>query len=406
VQPKNALDREAYSRGNSVYLADRVIPMLPEALSNGICSLKPREDRLTFSVFAEINHKGKVVSTRFAKTVICSAMRYTYKEAFAILQKPPKDKMAEKVHVAWELSSLLRSNRFAAGSLDLDFPEVKVRLDANGKPTQLERIENDISHQLIEELMLLANEQVARELMRHRQPAIYRVHEKPEPDRIAEFRETAISQGMRCGDLSLRPELQKLLRASVGKPQEYAIKIGLLKSLKRARYAAEPLGHFGLHKSDYTHFTSPIRRYADLVVHRSLERHLGLTKRGPDSTALGNISAHISTTERTAAEAEKESVKLKKMEFFQAHLTHKKGTVFKARILDVRNYGLLVELPDCLLSGLVHVSSLDGDFYMLDTVRRRLVGRRSGKTYQIGDEMDVLVAKVDFSKQQVDFQPA
>ena len=406
VRPKSPLDREAYSRGNSVYLADRVIPMIPGALSNGICSLRPDEDRFTFSVFADINRKGKVHSTRFSRTVIRSKARFTYKEAFKLLQKPPTDDLSRKLHTAWELSSLLRRNRFENGSLDLDFPEVKVWLDANGKPTRLEKIENDISHQLIEELMLLANELVARELKLARQPAIYRVHEKPDPDKLAEFRETALGQGVRCGDLGHRPEVQKLLKVVKGRPQEYSIKLALLKSLKRARYAPDPLGHYGLNKMDYAHFTSPIRRYADLVIHRALERQLGLTKRGPDSSALAAMSEHISTTERTAAEAEKESVKLKKLEYFQLQLSRRGGDTFHARILDVRNYGLFVELPEFLLSGLVHVSSLDGDFYILDPARGRLVGRRSKKIYQVGDEIEVIVARVDMFKQQVDFQPA
>ncbi len=224
--------------------------------------------------------------------------------------------------------------RFAAGSLDLDFPEVKVWLDAQGKPLRLEKIENDISHQLIEELMLLANELVARELMRRRQPSIYRVHEKPDPDRMLEFRETALILGVLCGDLSHRPELQRLLASVRGKPQEYAIKLGLLKSLKRARYAPEPLGHYGLHKSNYTHFTSPIRRYSDLVVHRALGHLLGLSKRAADSSVLGSMADHISTTERIAADAEKDSVKLKKLEFFQNQLSSRDGgDVFSARIL-------------------------------------------------------------------------
>ena len=291
--------------------------MLPEVLSNGLCSLRPNEDHLTFSVFAEITRKGKVRSVRFAKTVIRSAARLTYKEAFAHLQRPPHDDLTRKLHVAWELASLLRRQRFAAGSLDLEFPEVKVWLDAQGKPLRLEKIENDISHQLIEELMLLANELVARELMRHRQPSIYRVHEMPDAEKLLEFRETALVYGIPCGDLSHRPELQKLLAAIRGKPQEYAIKLGLLKSLKRARYAPEPLGHYGLNKANYTHFTSPIRRYSDLVVHRALGQLLGLTKRGPDSSALSSISEHLSTTERIAADAEKDSVKLKKLEYFQ-----------------------------------------------------------------------------------------
>ncbi len=406
VVPKSKLDREAVSRGNSVYLADRVIPMLPEALSNGLCSLRSNEDHLTFSVFAGVNRKGKVHSVRFAKTVIRSAARLTYKEAFARLERPPHDDIGRKLHVAWQLASELRARRFAAGSLDLEFPEVKVWLDAQGRPLRLEKIENDISHQLIEELMLLANELVAGELMRRRQPTIYRVHEKPDPDRMLEFREMALALGVQCGDLSHRPELQKLLGSTRGKPQEYAIKLGLLKSLKRARYAPEPLGHYGLHKSNYTHFTSPIRRYSDLIVHRTLAHLLGLNRRGADSSTLGSVADHISTTERIAADAEKDSVKLKKLEFFQNQLSSRgAGETFTARILEVRNYGLLIELPDFLMNGLVHVSALDGDFFLLDAAHSRLVGRRSRRVFQVGDEIRVQVARVDLFKQQVDFRP-
>ena len=406
VPPKSKLDREAVSRGNSVYLADRVIPMLPEALSNELCSLRPNEDHLTFSVFAGVNRQGKVHSVRFARTVIRSAARLTYKEAFARLKRPPHDDISRKLHLAWELASHLRRKRFDAGSLDLEFPEVKVWLDAQGKPLRLEKIENDISHQLIEELMLLANELVARELMRRRHPSLYRVHEQPDADRLQEFRETALALGIACGDLSHRPELQRLLASIRGKPQEYAIKLALLKSLKRARYAPEPLGHYGLNKGNYTHFTSPIRRYSDLVVHRALAQLLGLTKRGPDSSVLPSVADHISTTERIAADAEKDSVKLKKLEYFQNQLSSRRaGETFTARILEVRNYGLLIELPDFLMTGLVHVSSLDGDFFLLDASHSRLVGRRSRRVFKVGDEIRVQVARVDFFKQQVDFRP-
>jgi len=408
VKPKSALDREAHARGNSVYLADRVIPMLPEALSNGICSLKPQVDRMAFSVFAEILESGKIQSVRFAKTVIRSAARLTYKQAFAILEKPPKkgDLLSERVHTAWELSSLLRKKRFAAGSLDLEFPEVKVWLDESGRPVRLERVENDISHQLIEELMLLANEMVARELKHRKQPAVYRIHEKPDPEKLAEFREFAASQGILAGDLTHRPELQKLLASLYGKPCASAVKIALLKSLKRARYFPEPLGHYGLSKSDYTHFTSPIRRYSDLIVHRALERQLGLTKAGPDSSALGAMAEHISTTERSAADAEKESVRLKKLEYFQLQTTEGKRQKFRAMIMDVRNFGFFVELPEFLLSGLVHVSALEGDFYVHEPSRGRLCGRKTKKIYQVGDFLEVAVERVDMFKQQVDFKPA
>ena len=405
VRPKTTLDREAHARGNSVYLADRVIPMLPEALSNGICSLKPGVERLAFSVFAEVDKQGKVHSVRFAKSVIKSAARLTYKQAFEILKKPAGgDALAERVHVAWELASLLRKKRFAAGSLDLDFPEIKVWLDDKGTPIRLERVENDISHQLIEEMMLLANELVGRELKLRNQPALYRIHEKPDADKLIEFREFAAGQGVRAGDLTHRPELQKLLAGLRGQPHESAVKIALLKSLKRARYSPDPIGHYGLAKPDYTHFTSPIRRYSDLVVHRGLERMLGLTKSGPDSSALAAVADHISTTERTASDAERESVRLKKLEYFQLQVAKRTGQSFKATILDVKNYGMFVELPEFLLSGLVHVSSLDGDFYVLDTARGRLVGRKTKKVYQVGATVEVIVARVDMFKQQVDFK--
>jgi ribonuclease R len=271
---------------------------------------------------------------------------------------------------------------------------------------RLERVENDISHQLIEELMLLANELVARELKHRKQPAVYRIHEKPDPDKLAEFREFAASQGIRAGDLTHRPELQKLLASLHGKPFASAVKIALLKSLKRARYFPEPLGHYGLSKPDYTHFTSPIRRYSDLIVHRALERQLGLTRSGPDSSALGAMAEHISTTERSAADAEKESVRLKKLEFFQLQTTEGKRQKFRAMIMDVRNFGFFVELPEFLLTGLVHVSSLEGDFYVHEPSRGRLCGRKSKRVFQVGDFLEVAVDRVDMFKQQVDFKPA
>ncbi|MFM8984376.1 MAG: ribonuclease R [Spartobacteria bacterium] len=407
VKPKSALDREAQSRGNSVYLADRVIPMLPETLSNGICSLKPQVERLAFSVFAEITKAGKIASARFAKTVIRSAERLTYKEAFALLEGPRwSSELTQRLHTAWDLASLLRRKRFAAGSLDLEFPEVKVRLDELGKPIRLVRVETDISHQLIEEFMLLANELVARELKHQKQPTVYRIHENPDPEKLLEFREFAASQGIHVGDLTRREEIQKLLLAVKGKAFGPAVKIALLKSLKRARYFPEPLGHYGLSKSDYTHFTSPIRRYSDLIVHRSLERRLGLSKIGPDSTSLGSIAEHISTTERTAADAEKESVKLKKLEFFQIQAASEKRQKFRAVIMDARNFGLFVELPEFLLTGLVHISALEGDFFTHDAPRCRLVGRRTKKIYQVGDIIEVAVDRVDMLKQQVDFKLA
>src|SRR5215470_2504219 len=272
AEPGSPLDREARRRGNSVYLPDRVIPMLPERLSNGVCSLKPEVERLTYSVVIQFDKRGVPKNARFARSVIRSAHRLTYKEAYSILKAAPRDRLGERLHLAWELAALLRRKRFERGALDLDFPEVKVWVDANGKPVRLERVENDESHQLIEEFMLAANEAVARELKKRAIPTIYRVHENPDPEKLAEYREFALSFGYKVGDLTHRSELQRLLGEIRGKPEEQALKVGLLKSLKRARYDPRPLGHYGLAKTNYLHFTSPIRRYADLVVHRTLGR--------------------------------------------------------------------------------------------------------------------------------------
>jgi ribonuclease R len=411
VEPGSALDREARRRGNSVYLPDRVIPMLPERLSNGVCSLKPEVDRLTHSVFIQFDKRGVAKTARFARSVIRSAHRLTYKQAYAILSSPPRDQLGERLHLAWELAALLRRKRFEHGALDLDFPEVKVSIDTHGAPVRLERVENDESHQLIEEFMLAANDAVARELIKRAIPTIYRVHENPDPEKLGEYREFALSFGYKVGDLTHRAELQRLLAEIRGKPEEQALKVGLLKSLKRARYDPRPLGHYGLAKTNYLHFTSPIRRYADLVVHRALGSDAAL--RRPDGAAhrpylpgmaeITSIAEHISTTERNAADAEIDATQMKKLEFFQQQLAGRKPQLFSATVVDVRNYGLMVELPDALLTGLVHVSSLSDDFYQFEPSRRQLVGQRSRRRFRVGDKLSVFVARVDVFKRQVDF---
>src|SRR5438067_8667968 len=411
VEPASALDREARRRGNSVYLPDRVIPMLPERLSNGVCSLNPGVDRLTHSVFIHFDKHGVVKSARFARSVIRSAHRLTYRQAFAILSSPPQDQLGEQLHLAWELAALLRRKRFQHGSLDLDFPEVKVWVDKEGRPVRLERVENDESHQLIEEFMLAANEAVARELKNRAIPTIYRVHENPDPEKLAEYREFVLSFDYKVGDLTHRVELQRLLAAFRGKPEEQALKIALLKSLKRARYAPQPLGHYGLAKANYLHFTSPIRRYADLVVHRALATNGAPRRRGDaarrpfnlDMSEIASIAEHISATERNAADAEIDAAQMKKLEFFQRQLDERNPQIFRATIVDVRNYGLMVELPDALITGLVHVSSLTDDFYLFEPARRQLIGRRSRKRFSVGDQLSVFVARVDIFKRQVDF---
>jgi ribonuclease R len=419
VEPGSALDREARRRGNSVYLPDRVIPMLPERLSNGVCSLNPGVDRLTHSVFIDFDKRGVPKNARFARSVIRSAHRLTYKQAYAILMSPPRDALGERLHVAWELAALLRRKRFEHGALDLDFPEVKIWVDKQGHPIRLERVENDESHQLIEEFMLAANEAVARELKKRAIPTIYRIHENPDPEKLGEYREFVLSFNYRVGDLTHRAELQRLLAEIRGKPEEQALKVALLKSLKRARYDPQPLGHYGLAKANYLHFTSPIRRYADLVVHRALGRDgtplpSGATRTTerrsrsdtpyhPDMGEIASIAEHISATERNAADAEIDAVQMKKLEFFQRQLDQRNPQIFRAAIVDVRNYGLMVELPDALITGLIHVSSLTDDFYLFEPARRQLIGRGTRKRFSVGDEISVFVARVDAFKRQVDF---
>jgi ribonuclease R len=403
VRTGTALDEEARSRGNSIYLVDRVIPMLPEKLSNGICSLQPHVDRLVKTAIVRLDKKGEIKSFRFAAGIIHSAKRFTYKEAFALLRKPATTPMGGHLHDLNGMAQVLRRRRFERGALDLDFPEVKVRVNELGIPTHLERNENDISHQLIEEFMLLANEVVALELKRRGRPGLYRVHENPDPGRLEEFRAQAKSMGFACGDLTQRGEIQKLLNRVRGQPGESVVKIGLLKSLKRAMYSPKPLGHYGLSKINYTHFTSPIRRYSDLVVHRVLFSQ-GRESADFNYDGLSRLALHLSNTERSASEAEQESVKLKKLEYFdrQAHAT--KRTSFQALILEIRSSGLLVQLPEFLVQGMVPLSGLQGDLFVFNPQRLELLGQRTKVTLRAGQSLQVEVASVDLARHQVDFR--
>lgn len=402
VKPGSALDREAMRRGNSVYFPDRVIPMLPERLSNMACSLRPNEDHLTKSVFVDFDRSGRIKGHRFAATVIRSVARLTYVEALAILQREPVSALDRNIHTAWRLAATLRDRRFKRGALELDMPEARVIVDKEGKAVGLVREENDISHQLIEEFMLLANEIVARETKGRMVPSVYRIHEDPLPERLLEYREQIRSYGIEVGDLSQRREMQRFLKLIVGRHEESALKIGLLRSLRRAAYAPDPTGHYGLAKSDYTHFTSPIRRYADLIVHRAFTSML--PRRGvkpPRSGDLSTLSEHISTTERIAADAEREAVRLKKMEYFSG--LARKPHRLEGTIVEVRNFGLLVELHEALVVGLIRISSLELDFFVFDPVRQRITGRRTRMSFGVGDQVVVRINRVDLFKHRLDF---
>ena len=402
VKPGTALDTEARERGNSTYLVDRVIPMLPEALSNELCSLKPNVDRLTKCVEFLISHDGRVLNTKFYPAVIHSQRRFSYGEVLAILErKPTPDPIEQMLHQANELTQRIRRLRFKAGSLDLDFPETKIRLDERGRILRIEKTVNDVSHQLIEECMLLANEAVATRLMSQGKPAVYRVHEVPDERRLQEYRQDVLSQNIPCGNLSHPAEVQRLLHRLNALPIGPALKIGFLKSLMRARYAVEPLGHYGLAKKKYTHFTSPIRRYADLIVHRALFEKVAAT-----NSALKETAEHISVTERNSADAERDSKDLKLFAFLKAQLASGQPERYPALVTDVRNFGFFVDVPGLAMSGLVPLSTVEDDFYVFDVARNNLVGRRTRRVIRLGDKMTVQVAKVDSFKKQVDFRLA
>jgi ribonuclease R len=434
VKPGTPLDEEAQKRGNSTYLVDRVIPMLPEALSNELCSLKPNVDRLTKCVEFLVANDGRVLSTKFHSAVIHSKRRFTYAQVLEILQRAPAggarsiapresdtdhimqsdalrsslvahrstgDPIEKMLHKAHELAQKIRRARFKNGSLELDFPEMKIRLDEQGKILRIEKNENDVSHQLIEEYMLLANEAVATRLMALQTPAIYRIHEEPDARRLQEYRQEVLAYHVPCGNLSQPAEIQKLLAKLGTLPIGPALKIGFLKSLMRARYAVEPLGHYGLAKKKYTHFTSPIRRYADLVVHRAL-----FDKNAASGSALKQIAEHISATERNSADAERDSKDVKLYAFLIAQLESGEPTKYPALVTDVRNFGFFVDVPGLAMSGLVPLSLIEDDFYVFDEGRRNLVGRRTRRMIKLGDKVTVQVARVDKFKKQVDFQLA
>jgi ribonuclease R len=380
---------------------DRVIPMLPEALSNELCSLKPNVDRLTKCVEFLASRDGRVLATKFYPAVIHSQRRFAYREVLEVLQRKPAGDIERMLHDANELAQRIRRLRFKAGSLDLDFPESKIRLDEQGRITRIEKVENDISHQLIEEFMLLANEAVATRLMSLNLKAIYRVHESPDERRLREYREEVLSHQVPCGNLSQPHEVQKLLQKLGTLPIGHALKIGFLKSLMRARYDVNPLGHYGLAKKKYTHFTSPIRRFADLVVHRALfQKNHGAAK------SLKETAEHISDTERNSADAERDSKDVKLFAFLKAQLASGKPSVYPALVTDLRNFGFFVDVTGLAMSGLVPLSALEDDFYVYDEPRNQLIGRRTRRVIRLGDKLQVQVAKVDTFKKQVDFRLA
>jgi len=414
VRPGTALDREAYERATSVYFPDRALPMLPEELSNGICSLNPREDRLTKTALIEIGASGEVLKSRFFNSVIRSRARMTYTEVRRILvDKDPacleryRD-LVDSFKLMEELALLLWKKRQARGNLDFDLPEAEILLDLQGAPENIVRAERNIAHRIIEEFMIAANEAVARHLKEKDFPLLYRVHEGPEHETLEEMAPFLLSLGYRLPLKKERiapKELQKLLESCHGKPEERVINRVLLRAMKQARYAPENIGHFGLASTCYTHFTSPIRRYPDLIVHRALENVLGEKKLKPSEREeldryLAEAGNHTSERERTAMDAERKMVDLKKAQF----MMDKIGEGFGGFIVSLANFGFFVELENYFVEGLVNLSSLKDDDYQYYEKEYLIKGRRHGRKYRLGDAVRVRVARINAFRSEIDFE--
>ncbi len=413
VRPGTAIDQEAFSRATSVYFPDRAIPMLPEVLSNGICSLNPNEDRLTKTVAMEINSKGEVVHSRFFNSVIRSQERMTYTAVRRILVD--KDSacleryrnLGDQFKLMEELALLIYENRRARGNLDFDLPEAEIILDIQGMPENIVRAERNIAHRIIEEFMIAANEAVARHLKAQDLPLLYRVHEGPDAEALEAIAPFLLSLGYRLPmkrEPITPPEIQRLLEACRGKPEEKVINHVLLRAMKQAHYQPENIGHFGLASICYTHFTSPIRRYPDLMVHRMLDRALQGDKLKPSERDelekyLQEAGKHTSQRERNAMDAEREMVDLKKAQFMMDKL----GEEFAGVITSLANFGFFVELDAYFVEGLVRVSTLTDDDYHYYEKEYVIKGSRHGRKFRLGDAVRVKVVRINAFRSEIDF---
>jgi ribonuclease R len=405
VPAGSALDAEAAARGTSVYLVDRVIPMLPHALSSDLCSLVPDEDRLALSLLMRVDATGRVRRRRLVRSVIRSRHKLDYDLAQAVIDgttqiDPGTDRSIEQLA---GLARVLRRARVERGSVDFDLPEARVVLNAAGEPTDIQRVLRLESHRLVEDFMLLANETVAAWATRARLPFIYRIHEPPDPARMEQLADFAGTLGYRLPRVA-QPEpkaLQQLIEQASGRPEEGLLSTVVLRSMKQARYSEQSLGHFGLAARHYTHFTSPIRRYPDLIVHRILG-HTLIDEAPLEAAvveALPSIARSASERERVAVAAERDSIDLKKVEFMRRHL----GDTFQGTISGVRSFGFFVLLDDYYVEGLVHVSSLDDDYYVFLEDQYVLVGERTRRRFRLGDRVKIQVAAVESEQRRIDF---
>jgi ribonuclease R len=399
------LDKEALSRGNSVYLVGKVIPMLPEKLSNNICSLVPYKDRCTYSVIVELTTRGKIVKYEINKTIINSKRRFTYEEVQEIIDNQKGDFAKELLQLN-SMAQTLRKKRLREGSIDFFSPEVKFELDGNGVPIRIYKKETQQSNMLVEEFMLLANKLVASHIAAPERgnikPFVYRVHDLPDTEKIIEFSKFVKSLGYSFDPnaASKSNQFQLLMLSVKGTEEEAVINELAIRSMAKAVYSIHNIGHYGLGFKYYTHFTSPIRRYSDLMVHRLLFQYL--KKKGNfhySNEELDEISDHLSITERNAVEAERKSVKLKQIEYLQNHI----GEDFHAIISGVTYFGIFVKVTDILAEGLVKIRDLGSDTYIYDEKRYALVGQATKKQYRLGDKVIVKLIRVDIERSEVDF---
>ncbi len=408
VKPGSKIDKEAFERATSVYLVDRTIPMLPEKLSNGLCSLRPNEDKLCFSAIFELDSEAKVIKDWFGKTVINSNRRFNYEEVQAMIEGASGD-LKEELMTLDMLAKKLRNKRFKAGSINFKSQEVKFKLDDNGKPLEAFIKEQKDSNQLVEDFMLLANRKVAERIGKKRRDQepdtfVYRIHDTPNPDKLADFAEFVGKFGYKLNignRKNIAKSMNELFRNVAGKGEENMIETIAIRTMAKAVYSTENIGHYGLAFTYYTHFTSPIRRYPDLMVHRLLEHYLNKGQSVPQQE-YQEMCKHCSEQEKKAVEAERDSVKYKQAEF----MLDKVGQEFPGLISGVSKWGLFVEIEGNKCEGLVRMEDIPNDFYYLDEENYCVIGHHDGKMYRLGDNVRIVVKRIDLQKKQMDFMLA